>query len=311
MPGIGGGGFMGLAFEVTAGTYVPPTKFFAITSESLQWQQDTTWRRTLRQNVDAFGAVAGNGHIEGDIAMEALEDVVPYFLYASRCTVVKSGSTPNFIYTCTPNSNAIVASGRTLSITVVRNGVTFGYVGCVVSSFTFGVDNQMLTYSATIIGNAEASQTLPTATFTAGQPFGSGTWTLEIPTATQVFDVETFEFQVEDNAEPQYRLKNALGAQFVKYGERTVTLNATRDFETRTEYDAFKALTAQAVHILATKGINNSIDITMPAAIKDTWEMGLSGQGDLIQASIAYMGTYDSTTSRAYQIVVKTQENIT
>jgi hypothetical protein len=48
----------------------------------------------------------------------------------------------------------------------------------------------------------------------------------------------------------------------------------------------------------------------MPAAIKDTYEVGLSGQGDLIRASVAYNGVLDST-GNAYTITVKTQQDIT
>jgi hypothetical protein len=312
VPGIGGGGFCGLAFESTYGTYVAPTKFFPINSENLHYVQETSWRRPIRQNVDVLAAVPGNVHTEGDIAFDALDDVVPYFLYASRGTIVKSGAGPNYTYTFTPNSLGVVSTGRSLSITIVRNGIVHAYTGVVVSSYTFSIEEGTLVYSASCIGSDEAVQSAPTPTWPTTYPvYGAGQYVVQIPTSTTVFDADGFEFQVEDNAEPQYRLKNTgRGAQFVKYGERSATFTLERDYDSRADYDAFKALTAQSVTVQATKGANNEISFLLPVAIKDTYEVGLAGQGDLVRASVAYQCVYDPATSKAFQIVVKTQENI-
>jgi hypothetical protein len=309
MPGIGAGGFMGVAIETTPGTYLAPTKFVPIMNETLQYQQETIWRRPIRQSADIVGAVDGNVHVEGDISMEAFEDVVAVMLYAARTSVVKTGAGPNYVYTVTGTAAAIPV--KTLSITVVRNGIVFAYTGCVLSSFTFTIEDGLLMFNTSILGRDEAVQSAPTATWVATQtPFGAGKYNIQIPTTTQVFDADGFEFQVDDNAEAQFRLKDTgRGAQFISYGERSITLSTERDFENRTEYDAFKALTAQSITLLASKGVNNSISLTIPAAIKDTYELGLSGQGDLIRASIAYNATLDATAN-AYTIVVKTQENI-
>jgi hypothetical protein len=138
-----------------------------------------------------------------------------------------------------------------------------------------------------------------------------GQYSIEIPTATPVTDTDTFEFQVEDNAEPQYRLKSTgRAAQFVKFGEREVTLSLERDFQTRTEYDAFKALTSTSITLTASKGANNSISILVPATIRDTYEVNLDGQGDLVRASVEFQCLVGPSTP-AYTLVAKTQENIT
>jgi hypothetical protein len=256
--------------------------------------------------------VPGNGRVEGDMSMEAFEDIVALFLSAGRTNVQKTGTNPNFTYVFTGSPNA--TPNETLSVTIVRNGVTFGYTGCTMGSFSFTVEDGLLKFSPTILGRDEASQTLPTATWQTGlqsQPYGAGMYKLEIPTLTQIFDADGFDFGVDDGAEAQYRLKDtSRGAQFVSFGERSVTLSLDRDFESRTEYDAFKALTAQGVSLLATKGVNNSILMEIPAAIKDTYEMSMGGQGDLLRASISYNGVLDAT-GNAYKITVKTQEDIT
>jgi hypothetical protein len=307
--GIGGGGQLGIAHEVTPGTFVAAAKFTPINSESLTQNEATVFRRPIRRSVGIVGAVAGNEHVSGDIEMEALEDVVTYFLYAARTSVVKSGAT-NFTYTFTPSATAIPA--RTLSITIERvTGQVFAYVGCVVGSFRFTINEGMLMFNVSIVGRSEASQSAPTPTFTTTTPFGAGMYSIEFPTATAVTDTDTFEFAVEDNAEPQFRLKSTgRGADFIKYGERNATLTAERDFLTRADYDAFKSITAQSVTLSATKGVNNSITILLPVAIKDTYEVGLSSQGDLVRARISYQTIIDGSGNE-YTITVKTQQDIT
>jgi hypothetical protein len=308
-PGTPTGAFPTANTASAPNTYVAPTKFFPFLSESFRYVQETTWRRPIRQNIDNMGGVAGNVRCEGDLEMECLEDVLVYFAMCSRLTVVRTGTTPNWIYTCTPNSNAVPT--KTMSITIVRNGIVFGYVGVVVGSYKLATDAGMLKYSCTLMGSDETVQTLPTPTFTSVAPFGAGTYNIQVPTPTQVFDMDTFEFNVEDNPEAQYRLKDTgRGAQFIKLGERTSTLTTARDFQDRTDYDAYKALTAQSISLSATKSATNLVQITIPAAIKDSYELGLSGQGDLIRAAITYQNTFDFSASRAYQLVIKTQETV-
>lgn len=289
------------------GTYNAPTKFFPFNNESLKFDQATNWRRPIRQSVDVLGGVAGNVHINGDMEMEALEDVVPYFILASRVDAIKVVNGSDIEYTFTPNPNA--TPELSLSLTIVRNGIVFGYTGCVVSSFTFTPTDGMLMFNISIVGSDEAVQSLPTATWPTTVPFGAGQYEVSIA-GTQVFDTDTFEFAVNDNAEPQFRLKNTgRGAQFVKFGERETTITMERDFLNRTDYDAFKALTAQAIFIRGEKSATNYIQVTAPVSVKNTYEVGLSGQGDLVRASIEYMNVIDSVGD-SYEIEIGTQENI-
>jgi hypothetical protein len=303
--GVGAGGIMGVSLEAVSGTYLAPVKFFPFNSESLVYQQDTNWRRSIRNSPDVTYAVPGNAHVEGDIEIDATEDAVVWFMYASRMDVVKSGTT-NLTYTGTPNANAVPA--KTMSITIVRDGIVFAYTGCVVSQFAFGIDDGTLTFNMSIIGADEAVQSVPTPTWPTTTPFGMGQYDIQIPTASSVTDADTFEFTVNDNGEPQYRLKNpGRGANFIKFGEREVTLTVERDFQTRTDYDAFKAMTSQTITIVATKGTNNKITILAPVSIKDTYEVNLSGQGDLVRAQIAYQCLVGPSTA-SYTLTVLSQE---
>jgi hypothetical protein len=313
MPGTGAGGWLGIAHEVTPGTWVTPLKFVPINSSSISWVQDTIYRRPIRQSADMVGAVQGNGRVEGDIAGEAFGHIVSLMLYCARTNQAKSGTTPNFTYTFTGSAVAIPA--RTMSVTQSLNNIIMAYTGCVVGSFNFSIEDGLLMFNPTILGRDEAVQAGPfTPTWGStveDTPYGAGSYQIQIPTSSQVFDTDNFTFSVDDSPEAQYRLKDTgRGAQFIAYGERTTSMTVDRDFENRTDFDAFKNLTASSVTLTATKGANNSISITMPASIKDTYEVGLSGQGDLIRASVAYNGVLDAT-GNAYTIEVKTQQDIT
>lgn len=291
------------------GVYKAPTKFIPFLTESIKFVQDTQWRRPIRQSADVAGASPGNSHIEGDIEMEVFEDVLPYFLYCARTSCVKTGTT-NYTYVFTPTSAAIPV--KTMSITIERvGGVVFGYVGCVVSSIKFSVNNGMLVCTVGIVGRDESSQATPSPVWPTTAVFGAGQYEVEIPTGTPVTDTDTFEFTIEDAAVPQYRMKSTgRGAEFVHYGERTCTTHFERDFVDRADYDAFKAYTPQSITVTASKGTNNSVALLAQQAIKDTYEVNLGGQADLVRAAVNYQNTPNLGATTAYEITVKCQENI-
>jgi hypothetical protein len=306
--GIGAGGVMGVAFETVSGTYAPPTKFIPFLNETLEFKEANNYRRPIRQTAGQVGVVAGDFDVEGTITMDATEDTCIYFTECSRAVGVKTGATPNWVYTYTPTSVAIPP--RTMSITIVRNGTVFGYTGCGVTKQTFTVNNNILEFDVDIIGINEATQTNPTATWPTSVPYGPGSWTVQIPTATQVFDMDTFSWSVDDAGAAQYRLKNARGAQFVQYGERALQMTASRDYMDKTDYTAFQGVTGQALSIAVAGGANNGITFTMAQAIKDVYQVPLSGQGDLVRASITYNSVLDSSANE-YSIIYKTQEVVT
>lgn len=309
---IGASGIIGIALEAVEGTYVAPTKFIPIRSESLQWTQDTVWRRVIKGHADIEGAADGNGRVEGDIEMEVFTDILPYLLQAARMDTTKTGAAAPFTYTFKPNHNA--TPNKTLSILVERNGQRFGYTGCVISSLSMSVDNGLLVCTMSILGRDEAAQGAAVAAFDEEEVIGAGSYDIRVPAGAGSADlsIDSFTFSVENGAEPQYRLNpTSPGARFISYGERSVQLDVERDFENRTEYDEFKALTAKAVSIRAASDPTHYVDIQMRSAIIDSYEVGLSGQGDLIRASVSYMGIYDPVTTESFQLEVSTDEDLT
>lgn len=311
-PGVGAAGIMGIALETTSGTYEAPEKFIPFESESLMYQQATVWRRPIRNSPGVIGAVDGNVHTEGEVNMECLTDVLVYFLHAARVNITKDEDTPGVgfhTYTFTPSPVAIPE--RTLSLTIVRNEQVFAYTGVVVSQFVFTTDDGILKFNVSLLGRDEDTESAPTPVWPTSTPYGAGSYDLQIPTSTQIFDADTFTFTVDDSGEPQFRLKNTgRGAEFIKFGEQTVSMTIERDFENRTDYEAYKALTAQSITLSAVKTEDEEeVSILFPASIKDSYEVSLSGQGDLVRASVSYQAVIDSE-GKQYEISVITDEDI-
>jgi hypothetical protein len=299
---IGASGEVGLAFETTAGTYVAPTKFIPVRSESLKRVQDTVFRRTIKGVADVVGANSAWNHIEGDIEFEVDGANLLMFLAAGRLVNVRSGAGP-YVYTLTPGHGA--GGNKDLSITVVRAGVVFGYTGCKVGSLEFSLDGGIMVCRASMMGLDEAVQSDPAQTYSTDVVYNPGDYAIEIPTSTPVTDTDTFTLSIEDNLTPEYRLVFGITRPAVlRYGERNVTLSVERDFLSRADYDAFKALTAQNVQIKASKSASDYVQFNLYNAIKNTYEVGLSGQGDLVRAAVEYQGVYDATNTAALKIAV-------
>ena len=309
--GIGAAGSIGLAFEVTPGTYVAPIKFVPVRSESLKFMQEINYTRPIiKTAVEPVYAVKGPGHVEGDIEWEVLTDTLPYFLHAGRYTVVKAGADP-YTYTYTPAATAQEAN-KTLSITVVRNGIIFAYTGCVLGRMSISVENGMLVGTMGMVGRDEAAQSAPTESYVELAPLGADSLTIEIPAASAITDAGSFTFEVDDSAEAQFRL-GSLAAQYVGYGERNVSAEVERDFIDRAQYDLYKALTAQSVHFRSEDPADATqyIDFLIDSGVMDTYESFLEGQGDIITAALTFTGKYDFTNTRSHVIEVGTSENIT
>jgi len=310
--GIGGGGSIGIALEAVAGTYLAPTKFIPVRSESMKFMQEINYTRPIiNVAVDPVFAVKGPAHVEGDIEMELTTDTFVYFLHAARMTVVKTGGAPDFVYTFEPAATAQEAN-KTMSITVVRNGVVFGYAGCVVGGMSITVDNGMLVGTIRMVGRDESTESDPTETYLEIAPLGADSLSIEIPAAAAITDAGSFTFELDDAAEAQFRL-GSLAAKYVGYGERLVTAELERDFIDKAQFAIFKALTAQSIHFRSEDPADAGrfIDFLVDSGTMDSYESFLEGQGDIITAQLTYTARYDFGNTRSYQIIVGSVEDIT
>jgi hypothetical protein len=274
----------------------------------------------IRGTSDRVGAIQGYYHIAGDITFEVTADVLVYFMYASRVTPAKGTITGGgYPYTFTPANVASpsTAAGATnrksLSIQINRNNRPFGYTGCNVTRSAFRVENGVLLCTATVMGLDETqagsvgSPTWPT-TAAMGPTYNN----IEIPTATARTDLSTFTLTIDDTGVPENRIKTAGGRapQFIKWGEREITMTTDVDFDALTDYNVFLAQTLQAVKFTSVVDANlNAVAITLPVTVVDTFGPNLDSLGDIVSANMAFHAI--DTGSPAYSMVVNTAESIT
>lgn len=326
--GLGGGGSVGIAFETTMGTYVAPTIFVPILSESLRYQEDKYYSEQIRQQTIVSDVKSSYYHVEGDIELEVDPRSHPHFLYASRHTIAKSGAGP-FVYSYTPSSagSASTASGtttpKTLSITIVRNDVIFGYTGCVVGSFEYTIEEGTLRCTLNILGLAEAVQANPTEAWNAPDLLGADAHRIYLAAsaASPTFGaVDTsfngFTFRANYNAEAQNRIHAQRSASYISYGITEAEFESELDFLDRTDYDNMVNNATRAIKLESSNGGATFAAGTSGVKIQgnkvswDTYDIGLEGMGDLIMAGFTGR-CVGITGGDAYMIEVKSPTNIT
>lgn len=326
-PGIGATGYVSIAPESTMGTYVAPTVFVPVLSEDLKYTEAKYYSQQLRQQVIDSEVKPGYYHVEGPIELEVDTNNFLYFLYASRHTITKSGAGP-YTYKFVPStagSTSTAASGavqRTLSITVVRNGIVFGYTGCTVSQYEFTVDNGVLKCTMDIIGLAEADQTLPTPSWVAADILGADSHNVftggsgVTPTFAQVVSFNGFTFTVNHNAEAQNRIKSDRSASYVKFGKTDFEVRSELDFVDKTDYNNMKSSATQAIKLESTvggtafSGATDGIQLQTNRMAFDTYEIPVQSIGDIIMANFVGHGLVQ-VGGDGYAISVKSAVSIT
>ncbi len=316
MVDVAGGGHVGLALEAVNGTYQAPTKYAAILSESLQEIRTDSFRSPILGRAVASGKTPGRQHIAGDITMEALPEIMAYFLVASRMgeNVIKAGATP-FTYTAMNDSVVHLKTNfRSLSLVVDRAGIGFAYVGCQVVQTTINFGDggvPMVTYS--IIGQRQSEDYTPAPpTFPTELPFSVDECTLEIATiARGDVDAESLEFVLNDNGEPKFNLTGQDRADYIKYGEFVGEASFEVDFENKADYAIWVARTSQELVLLFNKDPNTMVELTFHGAMYDTFEVGLSALGDQVRGSAALRAIHDVTAGFAVTMVITTDEDVT
>ena len=326
--GIQSGGKVGLAIEPRGGVYRRPTIWIPILSENLSTKEDTIIRRPIADTVDPYGAHPGRESHDGTVEMEFIHSMVPYLMYGARTAIVKSGTSPNFVYTITPTqvgSNPEI--NRTLSLTIIRNEQVFAFTGVVIGSTSIMTTDGELRASMNVLPSDEVGNTydndgrttaglldsdFPVTTIPTNTIFGPGEYIVEIPTGTQVFDTDNISFDINDNAENQYRLQNIRrGPQFIKFGERETKLECERDFFNRDVFDQFKLVQEDSLNVrsIARSNSDRYLEIDVANSIVSMYDVALGGSpGDLIRAKASYMGI--NPAGSTYTMEIGTSEDI-
>jgi hypothetical protein len=331
--GLGAGGAVGVALETAAapGTWVTPAVWVPITEETFSYNEDRYFSEAIRNQTISQAAKQGYYHIEGSLNMEVDTRTLPYFLHASRLGVTKTGASSPFTYKYQPSTGAILPStNRTLSITILRNGVWFGYSGCVVGSFDITVDNGVLMFNITsLLGTTDIpSATIgsPTPTFTAPQLLGAtahsialGDGALASPAsgvsamagATVTSNFNGFTFTDNENATVQSRINQSRAAAYISFGITEPQVASSLDFLDKTDYNHFIATDSKRMQFISQNGAADAVYINMYNAIFDEYPVSLGGWGDLIMADSVMRLISSGGTNPGFDINVLSSTNMT
>jgi hypothetical protein len=313
--GLGGGGYLAATHEVTMGTYLPPTtsgtKFIPILEESLQYTEDKYYSPQIRQQVIMSEQEQSYYHIEGDIRLEVDTAFLPYLLHASRFNITKTGAGSPWTYKYVPSVAGSATTGagaavrKTLSLTPVRNGIGFGFAGCVIGGIEFAIEDGVLIATLSIMGLSEATPAgLGTPAWVAAQILGAAAHSVytDAASATPAFggaavtNFNGYTVNFNHNAEAQNRIRSDRSASYISYGETEITLETQLDFEDKTDFTNFKDSVKRAFRLrsigdgAAYAASVDAITIDLNRASFDSYEVGLGGMGDLIMADVTARG---------------------
>jgi len=322
--GLSGSGWMGFAFETTKGTAVAPSIYIPIISESFRYVEDRYYSPQIREDTIVSDVKQGYYHIEGEFEMEVDVNFVPYLLFCTRHTPSFAGGVYSFVPS-DAGSTSTAASGmvqRTATITIERNDIEFAYSGCTIGSLRIFMDGGILKMGGTLIGEKDNTSAGHTPTWSAPSLFGADSTAILTgassltPTLATVTDYNGFEFEANFNGAAQNRIRRDRSASYVAFGETEINITTELDFVDKTEYNNFVATTTKAIQLESLIGgvsfaaATQAFRLTVYRAVYETYDLGLSGLGDLIMAGVTARGI-GIAGGDGYKIEVKSPVSIT
>ena len=310
--GLGGLNSLYVAIETDYGTYEDPSGatgvWVPILDENLKYTETKYYSPQIREQTIASDVKQSFYHVEGDIHMEVDAHYLPYFLYASRHTVVKTGTGP-YEYKAVPSNFGSAYPGgaaKGLSITIDRNGNGFGYAGCVVGQWAFTINNGILEVTMSMVGLSEQLPAdLGTTAWIDPSLFGADATSIYTDAsgtapafATRDNNFDGFTATFNYNAEAMNRIRPDRQATFIKFGETDATVDTTLDFLDRTDYDHMVASDTQALRMESNKpggagtyaAATEAIRIDFNRLSFDTYEVDTPAMGDLVAARFTGKG---------------------
>lgn len=332
--GLGASGWLAICLETVMGTYLPPTTsgtiWVPIISETVKYNETPYYSEQIRQQIVYSERTQGFYFVEGDIVLEFDSNYMPYFFHIGRHNIAKAGVGAPYTYTYTPSqagSASTAASGnvqRTASITIVRNGIGFGYAGCTLNTIHHELDNGVLKFTLGIMGLSEQEPGgLGSPSWIAPSLMGAASHSVYTDAAgtTPTFaDADLtyngFVADVNFNAAAQNRINAERSAAYISYGMTDAQFTTELDFLDRTDYDNFKNNDRMSVKFESLLGgsdftaATEAYQIIYYNAAFDAYEMHLSGLANLIMAAVTTRGLVQ-VGGNPYSIKVKTAVNIT
>lgn len=311
--GSGLGAQIGIAPEVTYGTFLAPTKFIEFTKESLQLKKTTAQSAGIaagRLLPLSSRRVVTQRQASGSLEMEVTNKgmgVLLQTLMGTTVTPVQQGAGPAYLQTHTLADTAgkslVIQKGVPLTTGVVTDKT---FIGCKITSaeFSCGV-GEMLTASFEIDAkDCDEAQTLATASYPAMSPFNFS----QMAVKTGVFGTEVARDGVRKASikieRPQavdrfYAGQAGLKKEPISNDQVKITGSIEMDYVDTTlddlhTSDAATSLVLEFTGALIAATYYETFRITLPAVRFDDAPPTVEGF-DVIKPTLTFTGLYDGT----------------
>jgi hypothetical protein len=302
-PFVGQLGAVGLAKEVTLGTFVAPTRFIPVHLPCPIGSPDIALllSKGIRAVPDLhYKAQQGAGSLKaGQFKFEVEPDNVGEVLQAAFGLDTLTGAGPTYTHTF---ARQAVAQLPTYSMWV-QNGLNYPeFVGCMMNKLEFEMKApELVTCSADWLGSKyQAGGTSKTLSYSTLQPFK-----FDQAVVTVAGSGVTLYSDLKLTIDNKVKVKPVIGGSIysnVIYSEAfEVSLAATIVVEDSTEWAKFIAGTSTAFTIAMTAGAN-SLTFTMPNLMYKAAPLPLAS--GLIEITFQAQGIYDTGTSKTLNAVL-------
>lgn len=265
-PRAGIGAQLGVAPEVTYGTYVAPTRFVPFDSEGLELDQKYAEHQSLRA-----GRLARSGDLVRKTTRQAAGPINRPVLTKGEGiwlnqghgnTVTPAQVAATIAYTQSHEFGETDPFGKSLSIQVGRpdvNGTVRPYtaLGSKVLGYTWSCerDGDLMLETAIDAQDLVTSEALATATYTAGaETFGFDQCAIQFDDVVYTDCVQSFTIALPiPSRDDRFCIGGgALKKQPIQNGLLVPTITLEMEFESNTQYDAFLADTRRKLEIIFT-----------------------------------------------------------
>jgi Phage tail tube protein len=300
------GGQLGLAEEVTYGTYVAPARYLEFNTENVNYERERIESAGIRAGRRVLHRWAqGIQRVQGRIVMECAPQGNALLWKHILGSISTSGTNP-YTHTATPGD----LSGKSLTLQIGRPDIggtvrSFSYLGCKIASAELACSlNQWAMLTLNVYGaHEDTTQTLGTASYPATYtPFTFTAGSLQIAAAN--YDVQEFSMSIDNGlalnrhfirATTPERPKEPLEAN-----RRAITGTITSDFIDLTAYNRFVNGTEAAMVLTFNSGAAAQLTVTLN--VRYDGETPDIGGAELVGQSLPWKAL--SSTSDAAAVTV-------
>lgn len=301
-------GQVGIAEEVTYGTYVAPTRFLEFNDESLSLNRERIESRGIRAGRRVLHRWApGVQRAGGDLVIEA-SGAAHAILWKHILGAVNTTGAGPYTHTCTPGD----LTGKSLTIQVGKPDIggtvrPHSYLGCKFATAELAATvNEYATLTLGVYASHEdTGQSLGVASYPAAlSPFVFTTGSVTL--AGSAFEVREFSLSIDNGlATDRHFIRGTTPErpkEPLERARRSISGTLTADFSDLTAYNRYVNGTEAALVIDLTAGASNRITITMN--VRFDGETPNVGGEDLLELSLPFKAVSGISDAAAITVAV-------